>query len=549
MSHIIEQLSLFNESKDSKNLNSVLIFELSKNIKEKLDNYSIEQYVKDVEKNGLSNTWDNICSYILQFGEKNELIKISNFGEMYEIGLATEDKIKKKKSGQYYTPDDVALVMSQWLDKCDGDNVCDVACGTGKLILTYLDYIGKRKALNLLKNGRLYLYDYDHVALKVCKTSLLVKYGQDLCDSIHDVYCDFLDKNVVLPDNCKTISNPPYAAMQDISDNWILTDVIRESHEWYSSFMDKIFTQSKSTVIITPYSFVSGNKFYSLRKEMCELGNGFVVVFDNVPGNIFCGRKHGIFNTNTANSVRAAITVLNTSSKKKGFRISPMIRFKNEERKELLKCEVLESTINDEIQIVNDKNKSFKKVSKELKHVYDNWINSSTLTVKDLISKKQNDYMIDMPNTCRYNTTASSTKLSRGGSITFYVNNEDEYYFLYCFINSSFTYWWWRIYDGGITYPSSLLNSMPVPFNKLTQKDKEEFKAIAKEMISKEKDYISTKVNAGVVQENIKFPDYYRNLINSKILHILECNDESSIFDQVHANKFFIECEESDGIK
>ena len=549
MSHRIEQLSLFNESNDSKKLDSVLIFDLSNDIKEKLDNYSIEQYVKDVEKIGLSATWDNICSYILQFGEKNELINISNFGEMYEIGLATEDKIKKKKSGQYYTPDDVALVMSQWLDKCDGDNVCDVACGTGKLILTYLDYIGKRKALNILKNGRLYLYDYDRVALKVCKTSLLVKYGQDLCDSIHDVYCDFLDKNVVLPENCKTISNPPYAAMQDISNNWILTDVIRESHEWYSSFMDKIFSQSISTVIITPYSFVSGNKFYSLRKEMCELGNGFVVVFDNVPGNIFCGRKHGIFNTDTANSVRAAITVLKTSNTKKGFRISPMIRFKNEERRELLKCEILESTINDDVQIVNDKNKSFKKVSKELKHVYDNWINSSTLTVKDLISKKQNDYMIDMPNTCRYNTTASSTKLSRGGSITFYVNNEDEYYFLYCFINSSFTYWWWRIYDGGITYPSSLLNSMPVPFNKLTQKDKEEFKEIAKEMISKEKDYISTKVNAGVVQENIKFPDKYKNLINSKILHILECNDEPSIFDQVHANKFFIECEDSDGIK
>ena len=549
MSHIIEQLSLFNESKDSKNLNSVLIFELSKDVLKKLDNYSIEQYVKDVETDGLSKTWDILCSYILQFGEKNDLINISNFGEMYEIGLATEDKIKKKKSGQYYTPDDVAMVMSQWLDNCDGDNVCDVACGTGKLILTYLDYIGKRKALNLLKSGRLYLYDYDATALKICKTSLLVKYGQELCDSIHDVYCDFLDKDVVLPDNCKTISNPPYAAMQDISDNWLLTDVIRDSHEWYSSFMDKIFSQSKSTVIITPYSFVSGSKFYSLRKEMCELGNGFIVIFDNVPGNIFCGRKHGIFNTNTANSVRAAITVLNSSKKNRGFRVSPMIRFKNEERKELLKCDVLESTINDEIQIVNDKNKSFKKVSKELKNVYDVWINNSSFILKDLISKKANNYLIDMPNTCRYNTTASSTKLKRGGSITLYANSEDEYYFLYCFINSSFAYWWWRIYDGGITYPSSLLNSMPVPFNMLSTNDKEEFKKIACEMIDKEKEYVSTKVNAGVVQENIKFPEKYKNIINSKILQILGCKEEPCIFNQVHANKFFIDCEDSDGIK
>ena len=81
--------------------------------------------------------------------------------------------------------------------------------------------------------------------------------------------------------------------------------------------------------------------------------NGFVVSFDNVPGNIFNGRKHGIFNTNTANSVRAAITVLNSSEQKKGFRISPMIRFKNEERKNLLKCDVLESIINDDIQIID----------------------------------------------------------------------------------------------------------------------------------------------------------------------------------------------------
>ena len=235
--------------------------------KEKLDNYTIEQYIKDIESLGLKNTWGNICSYILQFGGENDLIKVDNFGEMYEIGLATEDKIKKKKSGQYYTPDDVALVMSEWLDDCDGENVCDVACGTGKLILTYLEYIGKERALKLLREGKLYLYDYDSVALKICKTSLLVKYGLDLCDLIHDVHCDFLDKRVILPENCKTISNPPYAAMQNIEDNWDVTDVIKDSREWYSAFMEKIFVQSKSTVIITPYSFVSGNKFYSLREK------------------------------------------------------------------------------------------------------------------------------------------------------------------------------------------------------------------------------------------------------------------------------------------
>ena len=70
---------------------------------------------------------------------------------------------------------------------------------------------------------------------------------------------------------------------------------------------------------------------------MSDIGNGFIVSFDNVPGNIFCGRKHGIFNTNTANSVRASITVLKKDDALKGFKVSPLIRFKNEEREKLLK--------------------------------------------------------------------------------------------------------------------------------------------------------------------------------------------------------------------
>lgn len=510
----------------------------------KLCNYSLELYIKDIENLGLEKTWDDICEYVIKNGEPNDFLCIKNFGEMYEIGLATVDKIKKKKSGQYYTPDDVALVMSKWLEKCEGDNICDVACGTGKLILVYLDYIGEDKARKILEEGKLYLYDYDKVALKVCKTSLLIKYGIDLDNKIHDIYCDFLDKNIILPKNCKTISNPPYAAIQDFGSNWNLTDVIYESHEWYSAFMEKIFNQSNSTVIITPFSFISGSKFYSLRKRMCELGNGFIVAFDNVPGNIFCGRKQGIFNTNTSNSVRAAITVLKKSDDLKGFRVSPLIRFKNEERKELLKTSVLESIIDKEMQIVDDSNKTFKKISKQLKKTYDKWVETSSYNLKDFLSKEETKYLIDVPNTCRYNTTASSKKLNRGGSITLKVKEKDEFYFLYCFINSSFAYWWWRIYDGGITYPVSLLNKLPLPYNLLSDDDKKEFENIAEEMIKKEKDYISTKVNAGFAQENIKFPKEYRDLINNKILKLLGLKNSSEIFDIVHANKFFLDSED-----
>ena len=321
------QLTLFDyiETKpkkliDGKKYNTQQII-ITNAVKERLNNYKLEDYIEDIEKLGLERTWDFICQYAIDSeGSLPDFLNIKNYGELYEIGLAIQNKILKKKSGQYYTPDDVALVMSKWLYKCEGTAVCDVACGTGKLILTYLELIGYDRARKLISSGNLYLYDFDNVALKICKTVISIIYGLDIADSIHDVFCDFLDKSVILPNDCKVISNPPYAQIDEIQDYWEHTNVVLDSKEYYSSFMEKIFNQSRSAVIITPFSFISGSKFYSLRKKMSQIGNGFIVSFDNVPGNIFNGRKHGIFNTNTANSVRAAITVFNSDYIKKGIK-------------------------------------------------------------------------------------------------------------------------------------------------------------------------------------------------------------------------------------
>ncbi len=539
------QLTLFDyiETKpkkliDGKKYNTQQII-ITNAVKERLNNYKLEDYIEDIEKLGLERTWDFICQYAIDSeGSLPDFLNIKNYGELYEIGLAIQNKILKKKSGQYYTPDDVALVMSKWLYKCEGTAVCDVACGTGKLILTYLELIGYDRARKLISSGNLYLYDFDNVALKICKTVISIIYGLDIADSIHDVFCDFLDKSVILPNDCKVISNPPYAQIDEIQDYWEHTNVVLDSKEYYSSFMEKIFNQSRSAVIITPFSFMSGSKFYSLRKKMSQIGNGFIVSFDNVPGNIFNGRKHGIFNTNTANSVRAAITVFNSDYIKKGYKVSPLIRFKNEERKVLLNCDTLENMLPEVIQVVDENNKQFEKVSNELMDIFYRWRKESKYKIKDFLSKKETELLIDMPNTCRYFTTASFRKLSRNGSITMYFTDQDVYNFVYCIINSSFTYWWWRVYDGGITYPISLLNEMPLPYNLLSQKDKEFFGEMFKKLQNEEGNYIVKKMNAGVAQENIKFPEKYRKAINKRLLNILGFDIDERIFDQVHANRF-----------
>lgn len=506
--------------------------------KQRLDNYSIEDYCNDVELYGLDNTWNKINYYTLHYNSDCPILNVNNFFDLYEKGLALTNKQQKKDSGQYYTPDDVALVMSSWFNELESENICDVGCGTGKLMLSYLDLIGTEQARKLINAGKIYLYDLDNIALNICKTIFIKKYGP-LSHKIQFLHCDFLDKNTVLPVNCKVISNPPYAPINNISPNWEQTQVGIDTKELYSMFMEKILKQSVASVIITPYSFIGGKKFYSLRYLMNNY-NGFIVSFDNVPGNIFHGKKHGIFNTNTSNSVRAAITVVKNNNTNKGFRLTPLLRFKTDERKKLLNAKVLEGFLPEQLQLIDKNQAAYFKCHKELQNIYNLWLNKSNgKTVKDILSSTKTNYVLYIPNTCRYFTTASVRELKRTGLMTLYVKDKEVFEFLYCLINSSFAYWWWRIFDGGITYPIGLLNQIPIFFDLLTKEDKTFFSNIFNEMIKIEENCIVTKLNAGAKQENIKFPSRYREKINERIVNILSCNDDYKLLDLLHQNNIF----------
>ena len=79
---------------------------------------------------------------------------------------------------------------------------------------------------------------------------------------------------------------------------------------------------------------------------------------------------------------------------------------------------------------------------------------------------------------------------------------------------------------------------MPIPLNLLSADDKEFFSSFCEDMSSKENQFIITKANAGAVQENIKFPEEYREKINYRILHVLKRNENTDVFNLVHKNHF-----------
>lgn len=497
-----------------------------------LQGYDAIRYRDDVRQLGLRETWTRICRWMLAHGEDG-FLNISALGELYEEGLALRDKDDKKHCGQYYTPEDVAQVMSEWFDGLHGKCVCDVGCGVGNLILAYLDVIGEKRARQILRQGLLHLYDQDEIALGICLTSIGVRYGEEVLSAVHAHLGDFLDKRLSLPQDCKVIANPPYAAIKTIPETWLRTETVCRGMELYSAFMEKIVRQSRASVIITPYSFIGGEKFSPLRVLMSEK-NGFVVSFDNVPGAIFCGRKHGVFNSNMGNSVRAAITVVENRPDVVGFRFSPLIRFKSVERRQLLTCSMLESFLGTRRQCATARNPMFAKCDRRLEAVYETWLKKSTTTVAHHVGKI-GCHSLFMPNSCRYFTVATNEALSRKGQISLTFSDEDAYWYVFCMINSSFAYWHWRLFDGGITYPRGLLLSMPLFFGLLSIEDKRFCREMSQKMIRERDKFVIRKENVGV-QENVKYPREYRDAINERFLRVLGLDVGVCIFDVVHAN-------------
>ena len=200
----------------------------------------------------------------------------------------------------------------------------------------------------------------------------------------------------------------------------------------------------------------------------------------------------------------------------KGFRFSPLIRFKTEERNKMLKNDILYSLVNERYQIVDSRHKAYYKCHS------------------------------DLPTTCRYFTVGSKRNLLRDGKRVIRVKNKKTYNYVYCMMNSTFAYWYWRLYDGGINCPLTIINSIPVFLDLFNAKQINRMNELAEEMQSKEKDYLVYKVNAGKQQENIKFPKKYRNEINKLFFDVLGIDENINILNKIHSSSLFEESESED---
>lgn len=490
--------------------------------------FDLDKYEEQVLNHGLNKVWDFLIEFLKDKGIEafsKTVVDFYDIGRLYEIGLAVENKYSKKEAGKYYTPRDVSKLMADLLIENEKLNcIADVGCGCGNLIIEVLSKI-KERSLDEFKalENKIYLFDLDKTAIKICKARIETLFGVN-SNLINDVCGDFLSKSVKTPKDCYIISNPPYSQIKDIKGNWEYKTAIGESKDLYVGFIEKMIRLSKKAVIVSPQSYIVGSKFEKLRSILYKEGCGEIYSFDNVPGTLFNGRKQGVFNTNTANGVRASILTFN-KSEKKGYRLTHLIRFRTDEREKVIDINYVKNQLGLKVQDLSRPLKCFKELETFVEKIEGG--QSILSLIEENPIKQNSSYCLHVNSSARYFIVGSARSLTRNGNLDLYAKDENSFYYLYALLNSSYAYLWWRMLDGGILVPKSLLLSIPLPSKECLTPDVIDY---CKKLMKDENKYLVYKKNAGIMQESVKFPEKCRNKLNEMMFGKIP-------FELIHSNK------------
>ncbi len=440
-------------------------------------------------------------------------LSIGEISVLYEYSHASEDADARKSNGQFFTPDDVARFMAGFADRFPSGRWLDPCSGIGNLCWHLV--AAQDDPEDFLKS-RMLLSDKDELALLIARTLLTAAFQRNsprLFDDIsaNFVVFDFLsvadDGRTTLfnatnplgqiPTHDFVIVNPPYLATKH-QDHRFET---ARSSDLYAYFLENIIKSSRGFISITPQSFTNARKFEELRGLLIEgYSNLTILCFDNIPGNIFRGVKFGSRNTNTANSIRAAITVAVPGEGRP--QITSLMRWRSAERAAML------ATVEQFVSDVPLRRDHFPKVSVVFKELYEHLESAPSLA--SFATKRQTPFPLFVPSAPRYFIPALKTSVQRTSQRTVYFGSQEDRDLAYILLNSSLMYWWWRVRDGGMTLSQETLFSVPVP----------EFStdlslvALLEESESVNRVY---KLNAGAPQENVKHPSDLVMRLNMRV--------------------------------
>lgn len=458
-------------------------------------------------------------------------LTFGQWAAFYEFTLAHVDRAARKRAGQYFTPDDVAAMMATKavahfgqhetaLKKLSASNLnhhhqtggddnsnkkiwCDPAAGIGNLAY-YL--IAAQTQPEIFLRDNIFFIDRDPLALFIGRVLLTVAFQRQQKNLFHDIESKFITADFLTHPNLPyfdyALFNPPYGQLRQNDKLWQQSAFATKSAgDLYACFMERVMERAVGFVAITPQSFTHAAKFFSLRTLLLTSGKNIVIYnFDNVPDNIFRGRKFGSDNSNRVNSIRAAITIFHKNSESKNskqatvsFVITPLLRWRAAERARLF----------DSIDIfltplpLHDMGAAiFPKCPRGLDNLYQQSLSWPRLA--SLLAPKPTRYFLAVPTTPRYFISAMKTHPRRTSYRLLYFYQAVSRDRAYLLINSSICYWWWRLCDGGMTLSYQTLASLPLLVSSAPAP------RLLKLLAQSEKIRRVNKKNAGRDNENVK---------------------------------------------
>ncbi len=497
-------------------------------------NFDTSKFEELINKFGIKTAWMNLLAthinaneskfhYILEdklFHDSEILIEdllnglsIGEIGVLYEYCVALVDVTSRKDNGQFFTPDDVALLMVEQSKKFPIGKWLDPCSGIGNLSWHLVN--AQLNKEEFLINSMI-LSDKDSLALTIARVYFTISfqdkhqflfYEIEKCFILFDflsasdsgmgtIFNDSSLENIPLHDY--VIVNPPYLSMKG-EDTRFETS---KSRDLYAYFLENIIKTSKGFISITPQSFTNASKFRELRKLLISNYETLkIYTFDNIPGNIFYGIKFGSTNSNSANSIRAAIIVAGYGSS--GHRITSLLRWRTSERAHMF------ANIDKFLSSPTFTPEYFPKVSSVFIDLYDELQNRPSLD--SLLSHRPSKYVLYIPASPRYFISALKKPVSRASIKMLHFNSAEDLNRAYLLLNSSLMYWWWRVRDGGMTLSLETLKSLPVPEFDIDQE-------IIRDL---EKSEISNKVfklNAGARHENVKHDGELIRKLNAAVI-------------------------------
>lgn len=413
-------------------------------------------------------------------------LSIGNISVLYEFSLAHVNVQGRKKEGQFFTPDDVALKMvdftSQfppggiWLDPCSG---------VGNLAF---HLVQKHNNPADFMMNYLYLVDKDPLALWIARFLLALNFGKDFNETFNHLESrcitgDFLE--ITLPNFDYSLFNPPY-----VSTPPDLRFTTAESRDLYAYFIEKITHHAQGFISITPQSFMHVKRFQSLRQFLIrQLDEVHLYTFDNMPDCIFSGVKFGTTNTNKKNSIRPTILVGKKKSDENIWTTTPLLRWRKKDRETMLE------TLNAQETPFTPHDQYFPKVGSSLIQLYEQVVKYKK-TIGDLITPDGDDCLY-LPTTTRYYISATKRELDRGSIRTIRFSTREDQNLAYLLLNSGYFYWWWRVTDGSMNVSFDSIKSLPIPPTELNQD-------LIKALEGSENTNIVTKNNAQKLHESVK---------------------------------------------